>query len=103
MHIKTRISQEKKQQKQPVMLIQPQLTLFKACTGIFGASMSLRSLSASNFRSLDILNLKVRTGKSINSASFCTNQPVHAQYILAKNWIQNGYINKLVQLNETVV
>lgn len=50
---------------QPFEPIPPGLTLFKACTGIFGASMSLRSLSASNFRSLDMLNLRAGTQKSI--------------------------------------
>lgn len=42
-------------------LISAGLTLFKASTGIYGAFMSFRSLSASNFRSLDMLNLKAGT------------------------------------------
>lgn len=80
----TNISEEETLFSQPVSVIPPGLTLFKACTGIYGASMSLRSLSASNFRSLDMLNLRARTEKKViqlNSPS-----TVHAQYIPAYHY-----------------
>ena len=42
-------------------------TLFKACTGMLGALMSLRSLSASYFRSLETLNLQNGKGEGQGS------------------------------------
>lgn len=44
-----------------------------------------------------------RNRKVSNSGGFCTNQPIHAEYILAYNWIQNSYINQLMKLNDPVV
>lgn len=52
-------------------------TLFKACTGILDAFMSLRSLSASNLRSLDMLNLRAATGNTVIRAPSCANPPEH--------------------------
>lgn len=57
-------------------------TLFKASTGIFCAFMSLRSRSASYFRSLDMLNLRAEHKKSFSPAQFYTA----SSYMFKTTW-----------------